>query len=69
MSSSARRCLLAAGGAGVLAAGLRSLTGDAPRIVAAAVVLVPAVATYVLATAMMGVPEARLLLRRFRLRR
>jgi putative peptidoglycan lipid II flippase len=69
MSSSARRCLLAAGGAGVLAAGLRSLTGDAPRIVAAAVVLVPAVATYVLTTAMMGVPEARLLLRRFRLRR
>ncbi|HJR27038.1 MAG TPA: murein biosynthesis integral membrane protein MurJ [Acidimicrobiales bacterium] len=68
-SLAARWSLLAAGASGVLAAGLRSVTEDLPRIAAAAVVFGPAIATYLLITATTGVPEARALVGRLRLRR
>ena len=66
MSHGEQWSLLAAGAAGVLAAGLRSVTDDLPRLVAAAAVLVPAGLTYLLITATMAVPEARALVDRAR---
>ena len=63
MSHGERWSLLAAGAAGVLAAGLRSVTDDLPRLVAAAAVLAPVGLTYLLITATMAVPEARALRR------
>jgi putative peptidoglycan lipid II flippase len=61
-----RWSLIAAGACGVLAAGLRSVTGDLPRIVAALAVLVPAGAVYLAITASTGVTEARALVDRGR---
>ena len=49
-----RWCLIAAGAAGVLAAGLRSVTDDLPRWVALGVVVVPAGLTYLAITATMA---------------
>ncbi|MGH9274316.1 MAG: lipid II flippase MurJ, partial [Acidimicrobiales bacterium] len=66
MSHGERWSLFAAGASGVLAAGLRATTEDLPRLVAAAVVLVPAGLTYLLITATMAVPEARALVDRAR---
>jgi putative peptidoglycan lipid II flippase len=66
MSHGERWALLAAGASGVLAAGLRSVTDDLPRLVAAAVVLVPTGLTYLLITATMAVPEASALVGRAR---
>jgi putative peptidoglycan lipid II flippase len=66
MGDAARWSLVAAGASGVLAAGLRSVTDDLPRLVAAAAVLVPAGLTYLLITATMAVPEARALVDRAR---
>lgn len=62
----ARWSLIAAGAAGALAAGLRSVTDDAPRLVALAIVVVPAGVTYLTITATMAVSEASALLRRAR---
>lgn len=62
----ARWSLIAAGAAGALAAGLRSVTDDAPRLVALAIVVVPAGLTYLTITATMAVSEASALLRRAR---
>ena len=61
--------LLAAGAAGVLAAGIRAVTDDWNRIAAAVVVCGPALATYLAVTATVAVPEATALLRRLRTRR
>jgi putative peptidoglycan lipid II flippase len=66
MGDAARWSLVAAGASGVLAAGLRTVTDDLPRLVAAAAVLVPAGLTYLLITATMAVPEARALVDRAR---
>jgi len=63
-STGERWSLLAALAAGVLAAGLRSVSADLPRLVAGAVVLAPAGATYLLITATMRVPEATALVER-----
>jgi peptidoglycan biosynthesis protein MviN/MurJ (putative lipid II flippase) len=68
-SLAARWSLLAAVAAGVLAAGLRSVTEDLPRLVAAVVVFAPAVGTYLLITATVAVPEASAIVARVRLRR
>lgn len=62
----ARWSLAAAGAAGVLAAGLRSVTGDLPRIVAFGAVVVPVGLTYLGITASMRVSEARALISRAR---
>jgi len=51
---------------GILAAGLRSVTNDLPRIVAFVIVMGPAVLVYLAITATTGVTEARLLLGRGR---
>lgn len=51
---------------GILAAGLRSVTDDLPRLVAFVVVVGPAVLVYLAITATTGVTEARLLLSRGR---
>jgi hypothetical protein len=61
-----RWSLIAAGAVGVLAAGLRSVTDDLPRLGAAVVVLVPAALTYLLITVTMAVPEATALVGRVR---
>lgn len=61
-----RWALLAAAACGVLAAGLRSVTDDAPRLVAAIVVLVPTALAYITITATMHVSEASALLARAR---
>jgi putative peptidoglycan lipid II flippase len=62
----ARWSLLAALGAGVLAAGLRAVTDDLAPILSAVVVLGLAGATYLGITATMGVSEARVLVERGR---
>ncbi len=66
MGHDARWSMIAAAACGVLAAGLRSVTDDAPRLTAALVVLVPAGLTYLLITATMRVSEAAALTRRAR---
>ncbi len=66
MGQPSRWCLLAAGASGVLAVGLRSMTEDLPRIVAAGVVIGPVLLTYLAITAVMAVPEATLLAARLR---
>jgi putative peptidoglycan lipid II flippase len=66
MGRDSRWSLIAAGAAGVLAAGLRSVTDDAPRLVAALVVIGPAVAVYLAITATMAVSEASALVGRAR---
>src|SRR5690606_30260168 len=63
-STAERWSLLAAFAAGVLAAGLRSVTDDLPRLAAAVAVVGPAAATYLLITATMLVPEASVLVDR-----
>jgi putative peptidoglycan lipid II flippase len=63
-----RWSLIAALAAGVLAAGLRSVTGDLPRPVAFAVVMAPAGLAYFTITATMAVTEASSLLGRARRR-
>jgi putative peptidoglycan lipid II flippase len=68
-SSAAAWCLVAAGAAGVLAAGIRAVTDDWNRLAAAVVVCGPAVATYLAVTASVAVPEASAVVRRLRLRR
>jgi putative peptidoglycan lipid II flippase len=60
--------LIAAGAAGVLAAGLRAVSDDLPRLVAVVVVCVPAGLTYLAITATMAVPEADALVGRLRRR-
>jgi len=62
----ARWSLIAAAGAGILAAGLRSVTDDLARPVALLVVLVPAGVAYLAITATMAVSEATALLQRAR---
>jgi len=64
----ARWSLVAAGAVGVLAAGLRSVTADLPRLLAFVVVCVPAVVTYLAITRLMAVPEAEAVLGRLRRR-
>jgi hypothetical protein len=66
MGHGARWSLIAAAGAGVLAAGLRSMVDDVPSLVALVVVVGPAVAAYLLITHVMQVPEAVSLVRRAR---
>lgn len=66
MGHGARWSLIAAGAAGVLAAGIRSVTDDLPRWLAAVVVGLPVIATYLTITATMAVPEAKALLGRVR---
>ena len=61
-----RWTLLAALAAGVLAAGIRANVESLPSVVGAALVLGPALATYLLITATMRVPEADALLARAR---
>ena len=68
-SPAAAWCLVAAGAAGVLAAGIRAVTDDWNRLAAAVVVCGPAVATYLAITASVAVPEASALVRRLPLRR
>lgn len=65
-STAARWSLLAAFASGVLAAGLRSVTDDLHRMLAAIVVVGPALGTYLLITATMRVPEASALVDRLR---
>jgi len=62
----ARWSMTAAAAAGVLAAGLRSVTDDMPRLVAFAVVVVPTGVAYLAITASMAVSEASALLARAR---
>ncbi len=64
--SSERWSLLAALAAGVLAAGIRSVTDDLPRLLAAVVVLGPAALTYLAITSTMRVPEAAVMVDRVR---
>lgn len=59
-----RWALIAAGAAGVLAAGLRSVTDHLPRLVALLVVVGPAAVTYLAITAAMAVSEASALVGR-----
>lgn len=66
LSHGERWSLLAAFAAGVLAAGLRAVSDDLPRLAAVVVVVVPAGLTYLLITSTMAVPEARTLLGRAR---
>ena len=61
-----RWSLLAALAAGVLAAGIRSVTDDLPRLLAAVVVLGPAALTYLAITSTMRVPEAAVMVDRLR---
>jgi putative peptidoglycan lipid II flippase len=62
----ARWSLIAAAACGVLAAGIRSVTDDLPRLVAAVVVFAPTGLTYLLITATMHVSEATTLTNRAR---
>jgi putative peptidoglycan lipid II flippase len=62
----ARWSLIAAGAAGVLATGIRSVTDDLPRLTALLVVVVPAGLTYLAITATMAVSEASALVGRAR---
>ena len=66
MGHGARWSLIAAAAVGVLAAGLRSVTDDLPRMVAAVAVGVPVVVSYLTITAAMAVPEATALVSRIR---
>ncbi len=66
MGHDARWSLLAALGAGILAAGVRATTDDLARPLAALVVCGVAGATYLGITASMGVSEARTLVERAR---
>ena len=66
ISSAAVWCLAAAGASGMLAAGLRSVTQDLPRLVAGPVVCGPPVLVYLAITATMAVPEANALVGRLR---
>jgi putative peptidoglycan lipid II flippase len=66
MGRDSRWSLIAAAACGVLAAGLRSVTDDLPRLVAAVVVLVPAGLAYLTITATMHVSEASALIDRAR---
>lgn len=66
MGHDSRWALVAALAAGILAAGLRSVTDDLPRLVAVVVVMVPAAATYLAITATMAVSEASEVVRRTR---
>src|SRR3546814_885230 len=59
-------CVIGAAAVGVLAAGIRSVTDDLPRLVAVVVVCGPAAVTYLAITASMAVPEATSLLARVR---
>jgi hypothetical protein len=61
-----RWSLIAAGAAGVLAAGIRSVTDDMARPVALLVVVGPAAATYLAITVTMAVTEATVLTNRAR---
>jgi putative peptidoglycan lipid II flippase len=58
--------LVAAAAVGVLAAGIRSVTDDMPRLVAVIVVCGPAALTYLAITSAVAVPEATALLARVR---
>jgi putative peptidoglycan lipid II flippase len=69
MSSPALWSLAASVASGILAAGIRSVTDDWNRLAAAAVVLGPAVLTYVAVTTTVAVPEATALVARLRPRR
>ncbi len=62
----ARWSLIAAAAAGVLAAGIRSVSHDLSRVAALLVVLVPATLTYLAITATMAVSEASALVGRAR---
>ena len=66
MSQAATWCLVAAGAAGVLAAGLRAVTDDVHRLLAAGLVCGPALLTYLAITHTMAVPEATALIARLR---
>jgi ABC-type transport system involved in cytochrome c biogenesis permease subunit len=66
MSHGERWSLLAALGAGVLAAGLRANSDQMHPLLGAVVVLVPAGLTYLLITVTMAVPEASALVARAR---
>ena len=66
LSHGERWSLIAAGAVGVLAAGLRSVSDDLPRLGAAAFVLAPAALMYLLITVTMAVPEATALADRVR---
>ena len=66
MGHGARWSLIAAAGAGVLAAGLRSVADDLPSLVALVVVVGPTLAVYLLITSVMQVPEAVTVVRRAR---
>jgi putative peptidoglycan lipid II flippase len=66
LSHASRWSLLAAAGAGVLAAGLRARTDDLSSVAAFVVVIGPTVAVYLLITTVMGVPEATALAHRAR---
>ncbi len=67
LSAAERWSLLAAAASGVLAAGLRSVTDDVPRLLAVLAVCVPAGLAYVAITSAVGVPEASSLVARVRL--
>jgi len=64
--SAERWSLVAALAAGVLAAGIRSVTDDLHRLLAAVVVLGPAALTYLAITSTMRVPEAAVMVDRLR---
>jgi putative peptidoglycan lipid II flippase len=64
--SAERWSLVAALAAGILAAGIRSVTDDLPRLLAAVVVVGPAALTYLAITSSVRVPEASVLVDRIR---
>lgn len=64
LSHGARWSLVAAAASGVLAAGLRSVSDELPRLVAVLVVCVPVALTYLAITSTMRVPEAHALVGR-----
>lgn len=66
MGLAARWSLIAAAAIGVLAAGIRSVTDDLPRLVAVVVVCGPPALTYLAVTVTMRVPEAVALVDRVR---
>jgi putative peptidoglycan lipid II flippase len=66
MDLAGRWCLIAAGGVGILAAGLRSVTDHLPSIAALVLVVGPSVLTYLLITWLVRVPEAVAIVSRVR---
>jgi putative peptidoglycan lipid II flippase len=66
LSAAERWSLLAAVASGVLAAGLRSVCDDVPRLLAVVAVCVPAGLAYLAITSVVGVPEATSLVARVR---